>query len=83
MLNRAKQGDTSIADQIVMQSPQIARTALELLVAQARIDGQITEPERDILVRIATRLKIVGEEFKSIYQAGINRADKIRKSRGV
>ncbi|NLX14911.1 MAG: hypothetical protein GXY44_14850 [Phycisphaerales bacterium] len=34
MLNRAKQGDTSIADQIVMQSPQSARTALELVVPE-------------------------------------------------
>lgn len=83
MLERARQGDTNIADQIVMQSPESARTALELLVAQARLDGRITEPEREILVRIATRLKISGEDFKSIYRAGINRADRIRKSRGV
>ncbi len=82
MLDKARGGDTSIADQIVMQSPESARAALELLVAQARLDGQITEPERDILVRIATRLNISDEEFKSIYQAGINRADQLRKSRG-
>ena len=82
MMDRIQRGDTSIADQIVMQSPESARTALELLVAQARIDGRITDPEREILVRIATRLNITGEEFKTIYQAGINRADKIRKPRG-
>ncbi len=83
MLDRARRGDTSIADQIIMQSPESARTAFEILVAQARLDGQISEPERDILARIAARLNITGEEFKSIYQAGINRADKIRKPRGV
>ncbi|MHC4445033.1 MAG: hypothetical protein ACYTF1_18940 [Planctomycetota bacterium] len=68
-------------DDILMRSSRSARTALELLVAQARIDGEITDAEREVLVLIGSRFNITGEEFQKIYQAGIARADKIRKSR--
>ncbi len=80
MLEAAGQND-SIADNILIQSKERARTALELLVGQARIDGEISEQERGVLVRIAFSLGITGDEFQAIYQSGIKRADKIRKSR--
>lgn len=64
-----------------LPSPAKARTALELLVAQARIDGQISDEERSLLVRIAGSLKITGEDFSAVYEAGIRRADEIRRSR--
>lgn len=80
MMEAARQ-DEAFADNILIRSKKDACRALELLVAQARIDGQISESERDLLVRIASRLELTGGEFQSVYQAGIARADKIRSSR--
>ena len=77
----AAEEDDSIADNILMRSKEKARTGFELLVAQARIDGEISAEERSILVRIATSLGITGGEFEDLYSAGINRADQIRKSK--
>ncbi len=80
MIEAAEQDD-SIADNILIGSTATARSALKLLVAQARIDGEVSDEERSVLVRIATTLGITGDEFQAIYQAGIKRADEIRKSR--
>ncbi len=77
----AAEQDDSIADNILIRSKEQAHKAFELLVAQARIDGHISNEERNILVRIASSLGILGDEFQTIYEAGIQRADKIRKSR--
>ncbi len=73
--------DDSIADNILIRSSEKARSALELLVAQARIDGQISDEERSLLVRLATALGITGNDFDSAYQTGLQQADRIRKSR--
>ncbi len=73
--------DDSIADNILIRSKEKAGSAFELLVAQARIDGEISVEERDVLVRIASALSISGDEFQTLYQSGIKRADDIRKSR--
>lgn len=81
MLEVAAQDD-SIADNILIQSREKARSALELLVAQARIDGQISDQERSLLVRLASTLGITGDDFDSAYQTGLRHADRIRKSRG-
>ncbi len=81
MLEVAAQDD-SIADNILIRSKEKARSALELLVAQARIDGQISDQERSLLVRLASTLGITGGDFDSAYQTGLRLADKIRKSRG-
>ena len=78
MIAAARRGD-SIAYDIVMRSEKSARTALELLVAEARIDGDITRKERGLIAWIGTRLGIKGDEFQAIYKAGIARADRIRK----
>ena len=77
----AAEAGEPIADNILIRSPERARSALELLVAEARIDGDISTQERDLLVRIATSLGVTGDGFQAVYQAGIKRADKIRKSR--
>lgn len=53
--------------------------AFELLVATARIDGRISDEERELLAHVAAALGIEGERFKTVYQAGIARADAIRK----
>ena len=77
----ALRGD-DLADNICFSSPETARRALELLVAEARIDGQITDEERSFLVLVADRLNINDQEFQTIYQAGVQRADEIRRRRG-
>lgn len=78
---QAAEQDDSIADNILIHSRENAHRALELLVAQARIDGEISGEERKLLVRIASSLQIIGDEFSRIYEAGIKRADDIRKAR--
>lgn len=80
MLEEAARDD-SVADNLLIRSKEQAQTALQLLVAQARIDGEISEEERKLLVRIALALDITDDEFQTIYQAGIRRADEIRRSR--
>lgn len=77
----AAEHDDSIADNIFMGSPKLARSAFELLVALARIDGEVSDQERSVLVRIASSLGIPNDEFASAYRAGIERADAMRKSR--
>lgn len=77
----AAEKDDSIADNILLRSKEKARSAFELLVAQARIDGEISDDERSLLVRIATSLGITGTDFETVYLAGVKRADRIRKSR--
>lgn len=73
--------DDSAADNILIGSPRRARQAFELLVAQARIDGEISNEERSVLVRIASSLNISGNDFQDAYQEGLRRADEIRKAR--
>ena len=63
------------------ETEELARSVFELLVALARIDGEVSDEERSVLVRIASSLGIAGAEFESAYMAGIERADTIRKSR--
>ena len=80
MLEAARQ-DKSFADDILIRSKEKARSALELLVGLARIDGLISDEERKVIGRIAGSLGIAGDEFEKIYLAGIKRADEIRRSR--
>lgn len=82
MMTAAK-GNPAFADNVLMQSAEHARTAFELLVAEARIDGEISEEEREVLTRLADRLHISGDEFTELYKTGIARADKIRQSRSL
>jgi tellurite resistance protein len=87
MLADAAKGAGAV-DDIVFRSKDAAREAFKLLVSQAHIDGEITEKEHEVLVQIAASLGIAGDkfgiggdEFRSLYQAGIKRADAIRKGR--
>lgn len=80
MVAAAQRGD-SVAGGISLQDPAMARKAFELLVAEARIDGEICEAERRLLVWIGAKLKITGDEFQEIYKAGIARADDVRRRR--
>ena len=82
MLEAAKDG-ADLADNVALISPDASRTALELLVAQARIDGEISSEEREVIVRIALDLGIKNEEFQTIYTKGVDRADALRKAKGL
>ena len=82
MLDAAKEG-ADLAGNVALISPDASRTALELLVAQARIDGEISSEEREVLVRIAMDLGILSDEFQAIYTKGVGRADALRKARGL
>jgi hypothetical protein len=62
-----------------MSKGEPARRALELLVAQAKLDGDVTEDERSVLVRIATDLGVHDDEFQEVYRRGVERAVEIRR----
>jgi len=78
---KAAESDDSVGDEVLIRSKDNAHKAFELLVAQARIDGEVSEEERSLLVRLATALNITGSDFSRLYAAGIKRADAIRKTR--
>lgn len=67
-----------VAGNVCFQSVDRARQAMELLVAQARIDGEITDAERGMLVMLADRLNIPADDFQALYKAGVRRADELR-----
>lgn len=71
----------NLAENICFSSPETARQALELLVAEARIDGEITDEERSLLVLLASRLNITEPEMQAVFKAGVQRADEIRRRR--
>ncbi len=73
--------DKSLADNVALRSDESARKAIQLLVAQARIDGEISPEEREVLVTIAGSCGLTSTEFQEICEAGIKQADRIRASR--
>ncbi len=73
--------DNSLADSVVLRTGESARKAIQLLVAQARIDGDIAPEEREVLVTIAGSCGLTTSEFQEVYEAGIKQADQIRASR--
>ncbi len=77
----AAANDETFADNLVLQPKDRAVKAVELLVGLARIDGEISSEERELIVRIAASLDIVDNEFRQAYEAGIRRADDLRKAR--
>lgn len=52
--------------------------AMELLVAAARIDGEISEQERQLLVRTSEIWGIPNEEFVEAFKRGMATADRVR-----
>ncbi len=73
--------DETFADNLLLQPKDRAVKAVELLVGLARIDGEISSEERELIVRIADSLDVVDDEFRTAYEAGIKRADHLRKAR--
>ncbi len=73
--------DETFGDNLLIRSKDRAVKAVELLVGLARIDGEVSSEERELIVRIAGSLNVVGDEFRQAYEAGIKRADDLRKAR--
>ncbi len=73
--------DEAFADNLLLLPKDRAIKAVELLVGLARIDGEISNEERELIVRIATSLHVIDDEFRDVYEAGIKRADDLRKTR--
>ena len=55
--------------------------AMELLVATARVDGEISEAERQLLVHIADVWDIPSDEFVAAFKRGLATADRLRAKR--
>ena len=79
----AAETDPAFADNIFIHSPAKARQAVEILVAEAGLDGEVSPQERAVIERIARQLKITGQEFNDLFDAGVRRADALRKHRAV
>ncbi len=77
----AAANDETFADNLLLQPKDRAVKAVELLVGLARIDGEISSEERELIVRIAASVDVVDNEFRQAYEAGIKRADDLRKAR--
>ncbi len=80
MIERAM-SDHTCRQELFIRTTAKPELAMELLVAAARIDGEIDERERAVLVDVMGKLKIPVDRFSELYQRGIDRADTIRKSR--
>lgn len=81
MLKAAEQ-NPSFTDNILIFAPDKARRALEVLVAQAGLDGDVSPHERTVIERIAKQFKISGAEFNEVFNAGVRRAEALRKGHG-
>ncbi len=55
--------------------------AMELLVAAARIDGEISEEERQLLLHIAVLWDVPNDEFAEAFRRGLATADRKRAER--
>ena len=53
--------------------------AFKLLVAAARLDGEISEEEREVLVLMMPKLKLSPDKFTELYEEGLALADDLRK----
>lgn len=56
-------------------------STLELLVAAARLDGEVADEERMLLERFGRQLDVSAERFSRIYLRGVKRADELRRQR--
>jgi tellurite resistance protein len=80
VIDRAR-NEPSMRDDLFHRGVENAETALELLVGAARLDGEITDEERELLVHLMARLNVPTERFSEIYRRGIERADGLRRAR--
>ena len=82
MMNKVRT-DPSLREELFTKQVRDPKAAMKLLVATARIDGQISKEERELLVEISGKLGIGVDEFGKVYTEGIATADAIRKRRQV
>jgi tellurite resistance protein len=80
MIDRAKT-DPDVHDELFYRAMTEPELTMELLVAAARLDGEVSQEEREVLVRIMDKLNIPIARFSGIYQKGIQRADQLRKAK--
>ncbi|MCH7813215.1 MAG: hypothetical protein IID40_04250 [Planctomycetes bacterium] len=78
MMNNVRT-DPSLRDKLFTTKVGDPKKAMKLLVATARIDGEISDQERELLVDISTRLGIDATEFGALYREGLAAADEIRR----
>lgn len=80
MIERARR-EPNVYEDLRISDARKARKAMALLVAQARVDGEISDAERELLVKFATLMDIDTDEFAQIYADGVARADEARRRR--
>jgi tellurite resistance protein len=80
MVERAKSSPAA-REELFRHQPSDPEQVMELLVATARLDGEIADAERQLLVDIMQRLGIAAERFAAVYQRGVARADALRKAK--
>ncbi len=66
-------------EQLFSQEVPDPYAAMKLLVATARIDGEISAEERNLLENISSKLKLTGNDFLRAYDDGITAADNVRR----
>lgn len=54
---------------------------MKLLIAAARVDGDIHEREREILVQVMVKLGISVERFGELYKEALALVDSLRRRR--
>lgn len=80
LIQQAKE-QPSIHDRLFQFAHANPEMTLELLVAAARLDGEIADPERELLGHFAERLEIPVEQFEEIFLRGVKRADALRQAK--
>ncbi len=80
MIERAL-ADPSVRDDLFHRTMSNPQLALEMLVATARLDGNITDTERDLLAHVRGILDISMDDFDQVYERGIQRADALRNAK--
>ena len=74
--------DAAARDEFFRVASADPELTLELLVAAARIDGQVHSAEQQTLAQMAERLDVPISQFDEIYARGVARADAVRSQKG-
>ena len=80
MIERAL-ADPSVRDDLFHRTMSNPQLALEMLVATARLDGNISDSERELLIHVRGLLNISMDDFAQIYERGIQKADSLRNAK--
>jgi len=73
--------DSAVHDELFRVATADPEFTLELLVAAARIDGEIHERERAALLQMSQKLAVPVGQFEHILTRGVARADAVRAQR--